>query len=172
MLSFREGETTLATYYHHKFLLFLELAPVVLFACVIIALALFGVTQLSDEYTLFVPLILLGAVALLHIFWIALFVLLIDFSLDFWVLTDKRVIAVQQRGLFSQSVGEFELAKIQDVMVEVNGIIGTLLDYGTIKVSTAGEHQDFSFTYVPNPNAVRDAILEASLAKKSSAQGQ
>ncbi|OGD32272.1 hypothetical protein A3C91_00755 [Candidatus Azambacteria bacterium RIFCSPHIGHO2_02_FULL_52_12] len=170
MLLFREGETARATYYHHGFLLFLELAPVVLFACVIVALALLGVTQLPDEYTLFIPLLLLGAVAFLHIFWIVLFVVLIDFSLDFWVLTDRRVIAVEQRGLFSQSVGEFELAKIQDVMVEVNGILGTMLDYGTIKVSTAGEHQDFSFRYMRNPNAVRDAILEASIAQKPVAQ--
>src|SRR3989344_5878335 len=167
MISFRQGENVIDTYYHHRFFLFLQVFPIVIFVCVIVVLA---AALLWFAPQIFAPVVFLVCVALLHIFWIALFVVLIDFSFDFWVLTDARVIAVEQKGLFSQSVGEFELSKIQDVMVEVNGIVGTMLDYGTIKVSTAGEHQDFSFRYMRNPNAVRDAILEASIAQKPVAQ--
>lgn len=163
MLSFRQGENVINTYYHHKFYLFVQVFPIVIFACVIVALAAVLLWFVPE---ILAPVVFLGGVVLLHIFWIALFVILIDFSLDFWVLTDARVIAVEQKGLFSQSVGEFELSKIQDVMVEVNGMIATMLNYGTVRVSTAGEHQDFEIRYVYNPNAMRDAILQASIAGK------
>ncbi len=163
MLSFRQGENVINTYYHHKFYLFLEIFPIAIFSCVIIALS--GVI-LWLASSVMVPVVFLGTIVLLHIFWIALFVVLIDFSLDFWVLTDARVIAVEQKGLFSQSVGEFELSKIQDVMVEVNGMVATLLNYGTVRISTAGEHQNFEMHYVFNPNAMRDAILQASISGK------
>lgn len=163
MLSFRQGENVIDTYYHHKFYLFLQVFPIAIFACVIVA---FAAAFLWFAPGIFALVIFLGGAVLLHIFWIALFVVLIDFSLDFWVLTDARVIAVEQKGLFSQSVGEFELSKIQDVMVEVNGMIATMLNYGTVRVSTAGEHQDFEMHYVYNPNAMRDAILQASIAGK------
>ena len=61
------------------------------------------------------------------------------------LLTDQRVIAVEQIGLFSQSVAEFELSRIQDVIVDVSGILSTMMNFGTIKISTAGEHPDFEF---------------------------
>lgn len=160
MLSFREGENIIYTYYHHKFYLFIQIFPIAIFTTVIVALSALVLWYSPDLY---VPVVFFVCVLLLHIFWIALFVVLIDFSFDFWVLTDARVIAVEQKGLFSQSVGEFELSKIQDVMVEVNGMLATMLNFGTVKVSTAGEHQDFEIHYVSNPNSVRDAILQASI---------
>lgn len=167
MLSFRNGENVIGTYYHHKFLLFVQMFPVAIFACIIVALAAVLLWFAPAELA---PVVFLGAVALLHIFWIVVFVILIYFSFDFWVLTGERIIAVEQKGLFSQSVAEFELSRIQDVMVDVSGMLSTMLNFGTIKVSTAGEHPDFEFHYVYNPNAVRDAILQASIANKQPVQ--
>lgn len=145
----------------------MQIFPVAVFACVIAALT---AVLLWFVPAVLVPVVFFGTVALLHIFWIVLFVILIYFSFDFWVLTDQRIIAVEQKGLFSQSVAEFELSRIQDVMVEVNGMLATMLNYGTVKISTAGEHPDFEFRFVYNPNAVRDAILQASISNKQPVQ--
>ncbi|MES2213638.1 MAG: hypothetical protein V4473_02255 [Patescibacteria group bacterium] len=44
--------------------------------------------------------------------------------------------------------------------MEIAGFLSTYLDFGTIKVQTAGEiDSDFTMTMVRNPNQVRDIIF-------------
>jgi len=93
-------------------------------------------------------------------FWIISFVALADYYLDVWILTDKRVITVEQRNLFSRKESEFELSKIQEISVDINGFFPTLLDYGDIRARTASENPDFLFKQVGNPNSVKDAIMK------------
>lgn len=164
MITFREGEQILATHRRHMIVLLLEIIPLIFFLCVISAVVAFAVSQIPDVFTPLIPLIFLGVLLFANIFWIALFVVLTDFYLDIWIVTDKRVIAIEQKGFFSRTVSEFELAKIQDITVTVHGIIPTLLRYGDLTVRTASEHENFVFKQVPRPNAVKDELLKAALA--------
>lgn len=146
--------------------LLFEIVPIVLFLFAIIGIALFAVSQLPDEFAPLLPLVALGTLFFINLFWIALFVVLTDFYLDIWIVTDKRVIAIEQKGFFSRTVSEFELSKIQDITVAVHGIIPTLLRYGDLTVRTASEHENFVFRQVPQPNEVKDELLRAALAHK------
>jgi len=162
MIAFREGEIKLGIYRRHKFILILEVVPIVLFTFIVAAVTVIIISGLSDESVIFTPLIAVAALFFLHLFWIALFIVLADFYLDIWILTNERVIAVEQKGLFSRTISEFELYKIQDVTVDVEGIIPTMLNYGNLVVRTASEHRDFVFKQVWHPNMVKDAISKAS----------
>lgn len=164
MIAFREGEQTLAKYHRHMVTLMFELAPIVFFLCIIIGLAVFAVVWVNDTFAAMRPLIVLCALFFINLFWIALFIILTDFYLDVWIITDKRMITVEQNGLFSRSISEFELSKIQDITVKVHGIIPTMLDYGDVEVSTASEHVDFIFHQVGHPNEVKDVLSRAALA--------
>ena len=164
MILFRPDEKIIAVYRRHPVTLIFEIAPLVLFALVIIAGALFGGVFIPAKFSVLYPLILFLAVFFLHLFWIAVFIMLADFFLDVWILTDQRIIAVEQKSLFSRVVSECSLSKIQDTSIEIHGFIPTILHYGNLTVRTASEHEDFIFKNVARPNSVSEEI--ARTAKK------
>jgi hypothetical protein len=93
-------------------------------------------------------------------FWLILFIVWIDYYLDVWIVTNKRIINIEQLGLFRREISELDHVKIQDVTSEVKGLIPTLFNYGYIYVQTAGEKERFVFKQVPDPVRVRNIIME------------
>ena len=67
-----------------------------------------------------------------------------------------------QKGLFYRDISTCRLNRIQDVTVEVRGLIPSLLDFGTITVQTAGEEDNFIIHGMPHPYEIKRAILEES----------
>lgn len=102
---------------------------------------------------LFASLVMLFATVMIYYAWM-------DYYLDIWIITDQRIIAAEQKGLFNRSVSELRMHQIQDVSSEVKGLLPTLLKYGSIHVQTAAEQDKFNFRQVKNPEIVARAILE------------
>ena len=98
--------------------------------------------------------------------WLFLFFIFIDYYLDFWLITNERIISVDQNGFFSRTIAEHRLEKIQDVTSEVHGLIPTLFIYGNVFVQTAGTRQRFSFLQVPEPENIRNLIIGLSEQRK------
>ena len=97
---------------------------------------------------------------LYYLFWTyGLFYELTDFFLDTWIVTDHRIIDIEQIGLFNRDVSETRLDKVQDVTVKVEGKLATFADFGTVIIQTAGTEQEFQFQQVPDPVFVKDSIL-------------
>ncbi len=92
--------------------------------------------------------------------WITFFLIWIDYYFDVWIITNLRVVNVEQKGLFSRNVSELELERIQDVTTEVYGMIPTFLNYGDVFVQTAGERERFQFRQVPDPYYIKDMIMK------------
>ena len=92
--------------------------------------------------------------------WNFFFILWLDFYLDAWIVTNERIINIEQRGFFTRKISELKLTKIQDVTSEIIGVIPTLFNYGNIYVQTAGEKERFIFYQIPNPNYVKNVIVE------------
>lgn len=78
----------------------------------------------------------------------------IDYYLDVWIVTNKRVINIEQKGLFSRTISEKELIRMQDITSEVKGIWETMFDFGTVFLQTAGEKERFVFKQVSHPREV------------------
>lgn len=92
--------------------------------------------------------------------WVSFFMNWTKYYLDVWYVTEKRIIAVDQRRLFDRGVSNLRFDKIQDVTIDVRGIIPTFLNYGNVKVQTAGEdNYDFSMYAVRDPENVRRIIF-------------
>jgi hypothetical protein len=84
------------------------------------------------------------------------------YYLDLWVITDRRIISVDQIHFFNRNVASFRLERLQDIEFKVNGILATFLRYGTISAQTAGNHEhNFKATGMPNPRAVQACIQGA-----------
>lgn len=96
--------------------------------------------------------------------WITFFIIWIDYYLDVWIVTDRRVVNIEQKGLFAREVSELELENIQDITSDVHGLIPTFLNYGDLFVQTAAEKERFIFHNIPDPYSVKDLIM--NLQKK------
>lgn len=97
----------------------------------------------------------------LIILWVMFFVEWTDFMLDTWILTDERLIDVEQVSLFSRKVSTLSLDRIQDITTTEAGFLETLLGIGVVLVQTAGESQEFRIYGVKDPNQVKDLIQKA-----------
>lgn len=86
----------------------------------------------------------------------------IVFYLDMWVVTNDRIVDVEQLGLFSRTISELDLFRIQDVTTDVNGFFATLLDYGDVSVKTASSNVHIVFYKVPHPNKIREDLIRLS----------
>lgn len=92
--------------------------------------------------------------------WISFFLQWTKYYLDVWFVTPKRIIGVSQKSIFDREISNLRFDKIQDVTIDVHGFIPTMLDFGNIKVQTAGEdNRDFIMYTVSNPDKVRQVIF-------------
>lgn len=101
--------------------------------------------------------------------WMMIFYGWTDYYLDMWTVTNRRVIAIDQRGLFRRSVASFRYERLQDINIEIHGLIPTFFDFGTLEVQTAGHGEsEFIIHGVPHPREVKARILEAADARVQS----
>ena len=92
--------------------------------------------------------------------WISFFLQWTKYYLDVWYVTEKRIIDIAQKRIFDREISNLRFDKIQDVTIDVQGFIPTMLGFGNIKVQTAGEdNKDFMMNTVRNPDEVRRVIF-------------
>jgi hypothetical protein len=91
--------------------------------------------------------------------WIGAFVLWTNYYLDIWIVTGKRIIDVNQRTLFHRDITSLRLEKIQDVTVDVSGLLATLFSFGTLTIHTAGDHEDIVIRNALAPARAKEKIM-------------
>ncbi len=96
---------------------------------------------------------------------LGLFMLWTLYYLNIQIVTNKRILDINQASVFSQKISELTLPNIEDVSSEVTGFLGTILAYGRVEVQTAGERENFIFDKVPDPHEIEKLIF--SLLDKS-----
>ncbi|MBP7846469.1 MAG: PH domain-containing protein [Candidatus Pacebacteria bacterium] len=94
------------------------------------------------------------------ILWTLMFVRYVDFYLDQWVLTNERLIDIDQKGFFNRQVSTLHLDAVQDITIESKGLFQTMFNLGTITVQTAATEREFVIRDIPNPEGVKFAISE------------
>ncbi|HRH26523.1 MAG TPA: PH domain-containing protein [Candidatus Paceibacterota bacterium] len=93
--------------------------------------------------------------------WILSFSIMTDYYLDVVRITNKRIIDVDQQGFFSRNIATLRLDDVQDVTVESTGIIATFLKFGSVKIQSAGQQNEFVIKGVRHPDFVRETIIKA-----------
>lgn len=83
----------------------------------------------------------------------------IDYYLDISIVTDHRIIDIDQRGLFNRAVSEQSLIRVQDATAKKRGILQTFFRYGDVFIQTAGEAPNFEFECVPKPYEAAQKIM-------------
>jgi len=84
-----------------------------------------------------------------------------NYYLDTWIVTDRRIVYIEQISLFHREVATLRMERVQDVTVSVQGVLETLLGFGTLQVQTAGAVAEYTVIKgVPRPEDIRNAILK------------
>ena len=171
MFALHPAETIILVTRKHWFLVFERLLLIAFLSLIpfLIAGALpFLSHNVSVDISPATPFIIFALAIYGMVLLAAFFFFFVDYYLDMWVVTGIRIIDVEQHGLFSRTVSEIPLERVQDVTTETHGIIRTLLGFGTIRIQTAGE-REFLIHDVPNPERVKEIILhEAKQQNKNS----
>lgn len=92
--------------------------------------------------------------------WNIFFILWTNNFLDMLIVTDKRVIDIEQISLFHRDASSFYLDRIEDITVERRGLLSNVFNYGHIHIQTAGEDRELMIHHVGEPERVRKIISE------------
>lgn len=74
------------------------------------------------------------------------------------VVTPVRLVDVDFLGFLAKKVSEVNLENIQDLSVDVNGVLQVTFNYGTLAVQTEGPESQVEFEDIPDPNSVQKLI--------------
>lgn len=99
--------------------------------------------------------------------WIYCFLIWIDYYFDIWIITTEKIINIEQKGLFVRKVSEIKYEKIQDVSVEVTGMLETVINFGDVFVQTAADTDNINFRKISDPYAVKNLIVSLQKKKES-----
>jgi hypothetical protein len=76
-----------------------------------------------------------------------------------YIVTDRRIVAIRQKGFFNRSVEEWQLDKIYNINYHINGFQAAIFSYGDITAKTViGE---FRMPIIHKPVEIHRHILEA-----------
>lgn len=90
-----------------------------------------------------------------------IFFIFMDFYLDYWVITNQRIIKVKINGFFNETSTSVFLSNIQDITTLTRGFIETAFDFGDIYIQTAGAFRELVMDKIPHPEIVKQVIIEA-----------
>ena len=111
----------------------------------------------------------LGA-SLYFLYGLALLVIsFLNDQFDLFILTDHRLLDITQVSLLKRTVSTTPLNQIQDTTSDIQGVLGTLLNFGTVDVQTAaGAASNFTIDNVPDPAIIARTILNEAEKRKES----
>lgn len=160
----KEGEEVVIFLHRHWLTISLKMSYLVVAALIpFIIIGIFG--KIIQALGL-LPLYAVMWGAFYMILWYTLFYLLTMYTLDTWIVTNMRIINSVQHGFFNRSISELSLDKIQDVAIDVDGALATMLNFGNLKVQTAGSERHFVFEDTPFPQHVKDTIMHLVAIKR------
>lgn len=74
-------------------------------------------------------------------------------------LTTEKIAQVLYISLFNRKISQLSIGDVQDATVTQKGILAHIFNYGTLVIETAGEQQNYTFTYIPDPYKYSQLIV-------------
>lgn len=160
--STREDEQTIYLLRRHWF----AIIPVIIGFIIVLILPFAAYAYIRFQYPEFfsiqsrLALFIVGTSLFFLYTWLFLYQNFIDWILDIWIVTNYRIVNIEQKGLFGRTMSELMLYNVQDVTSEINGFIPTMLNYGAVRIQSAGEASRFDFEDIEHPTVIAKRILE------------
>lgn len=174
MISLRPDEKIILIKRRHRIALMRSLFPELLIFLVGVILAVFllfvKLPALPDFLVGFIPdlaefnlryVLLFFVSILLLIFWTIIFMTLADYYLDCWIVTNERTIHTELKSFFNRVITSINHDKIQDISVDIHGVMPIFLNFGDLHIQTAGQFREFVFRQIPDPRKTKEIIFQA-----------
>lgn len=116
-------------------------------------------TIVADPELMRALLIILASMIVLLLLFITLRAWM-SFYLDVTIVTERRLVNIEQEGIFQRRIAEQSLLRVQDVSASQRGMFNHFLNYGNLYIETAGEQPNFELHNIPRPNDVAKTILD------------
>jgi len=84
----------------------------------------------------------------------------IDYYLDVVIITNRRIVDINQDRLFARSISECDIVDVEDAKAKIHGMLGTLFHFGDVLVQTAGTQENFELDHIPNPYRIARRIVD------------
>lgn len=121
-------------------------------------------TAIGVDPTLSLAPLYIGAILLIGLFLLGGYIAIWVYLNNRFFLTNESVIQEIQTSLFAHHEQTVSLSNIEDASYEQRGIVQTMFNYGSIRLSTEGDETTYRFSYVANPKkeiAVLNNAVEA-----------
>ena len=159
MLTLKENEAIILALHRHWIVLIGEIFLIlILLIFSFVGSALFF-TFVDSQSPLLYYLFFFGMSVYILIIYLLTFIFWMDYYLDMWIVTNQRILDIEHYGIFRREVSEFLITNVQDVTIEIPGMMASFLKYGNIRVQTAGE-KSFTAASIPHPDKAKDTILK------------
>lgn len=153
-LNLSDGEFVISAVRRHPIGLFLPVG-VTVFLVALTASLLINYTLIAESMGLIEPpnpgAVFLVGFMLILLFLIGGYVAVWVYMNNKFFLTNESVIQEIQTSLFSHHEQTVSLANIEDASYQQQGVIQSMFNYGSIRLSTEGDETTYRFSYVENP---------------------
>jgi len=172
MITLLKDEEIILIQRRHWLPFLFEILPLAILTCLpfIFALFIFGgylPSNLNNVFLNYKNYYFFFSFVFIFILWIISIVLWTNYYLDIIIITNKRIIDIEQFSFFSRDESEVRFEDIEDVKIEINGFWESLLKFGNIYIQTAAESGEFKIKNIENPEKIKDII---SLQKEKVAE--
>lgn len=124
-----------------------------------------GLAYVATRYpgTLPFPMLLVVLLVIVMILLASLFIYsaFYVFERNLFVFTNQRIIITEQLSIFNRRIAQLDLSRIQDATGDRIGFWGTVLNYGSLEIQSAGETEQFIFHYAPRPTQLAIDTMQA-----------
>lgn len=114
--------------------------------------------QINQIITAYANYYFFFSFALIFILWICGVIIWTNYYLDILILTNKRIIDIEQIGLFARDEAEIRYENIEDIKTEVIGFIASLFKFGNVHIQSAGESREIILKNIPQPEKIKEII--------------
>lgn len=116
-----------------------------LFFLVAVVISIFLFTMLGFTF-----LGIMTNIAFWILFSLFLYIQWLNHELDLFLVTNNRIIGVEQISFLNRTVSECNLGQVQEVNSQTKGLIANLLNYGTLIIQTAWNQSNLMMEFAPD----------------------
>ena len=112
-------------------------------------------------YSLFGNQLWVNIITLIYLSWFIVFMYIewINHELDMYVITNSRIIWIEQIWFLNREVSQCALADVQEVNSKTKGFFANMLNYWSLTIQTAWNASNFHMDYTPDPLQTSRKVL-------------
>ena len=165
-IEFDENETLITEIRKHPAGMYIIMLTGALVALALFTIGIFGavvdmVDIFGDELNGLRPFLV--SISLVMIFGtaVAVYIAIFLYKSNVIYLTNEKIAQVVYLSLFNRKISQLSIGDVQDVTVMQKGVLAHYFNFGTLIIETAGEQENYRFSYVPDPYQASKLIVGA-----------